>query len=71
MLELRDTQMLVYQVDVLEKVGSKVGLLDTVKNLLDRACPMLIDANCIKSVVTKVPFNSSHCQSCHRSFCLG
>ena len=42
------------QVGVVEQVGSKPGLLDTVRNLLDRACPLLMDAGCIEILVTKV-----------------
>lgn len=52
-----------FQVDVVSQVGSKagigskVGVLDTVRNLLDRSCPLLIDANCVKILVTKVLYN--------------
>lgn len=37
-------------------MGSKSGVHDTetVRNLLDRACPMLIDASCIRVLVTEV-----------------
>lgn len=40
--------------EVVEKVKSKPGLLDTVRNLLDRSCPLLVDANCIALLVTRV-----------------
>ena len=39
---------------VIEAVRSKTGLLDTVRNMLDRACPMLIDAKCIEVLVDLV-----------------
>lgn len=42
------------KVDVVERVGSKASVLDTVRSILDRACPMLIDAKCIEILVTKV-----------------
>lgn len=47
---------LLSQMDVMKKVQAKVGS-DTVLNLLDRACPRLIDANCIKLLVSKVGFH--------------
>lgn len=40
--------------EVVEKVKSKPGVLDTVRNLLDSASPILIDAACIKLLVSKV-----------------
>ena len=39
---------------MIEAVRSKAGLLDTVRNMLDRACPMLIDSSCIEILVDKV-----------------
>lgn len=39
---------------VIEAVRSKAGLLDTVRNMLDRACPMLIDSSCVEILVDKV-----------------
>jgi hypothetical protein len=42
--------------EVMKKVQAKAGS-DTVQNLLDKTCPRLIDANCIKLLVSKVPFS--------------
>ena len=39
---------------MLSHIGSKSGEIETVKNLLDRACPMMIDASCISILTTKV-----------------
>ena len=36
--------LLFVQGEVLSKIGSKHGIVDTVKTLLDRCCPMLIDS---------------------------
>jgi sister-chromatid-cohesion protein PDS5 len=33
--------------EALSKIGSKHGIVDTVKTLLDRCCPMLIDSKCV------------------------
>ncbi len=45
------------QVDVVSKVGSKPMVLDTVRNMLDRGCPMLIDAKCVELLVVKVCYS--------------
>ena len=42
------------QVEVVGKVGSKSIVLEIVRNMLDRACPMLIDAKCVETLVIKV-----------------
>ena len=41
---------LVLQSDVVLKVGSKNPILETIKALLDRAAPLLVDEQCIKEL---------------------
>lgn len=54
-------ELLVLQVDVMGKIGAKAGVLDTVKNVLDRACPMLIDAKSVEFLVVKVCVHACVC----------
>lgn len=45
-----DTGISIWQSDVVLKVGSKNPILETVKALLDRAAPLLVDEQCIKEL---------------------
>ena len=49
------------QAEVISKVSSKSGLLETMRSLLDRTCPMLIDAQCVQIITEKV---------CHWCVCV-
>ena len=40
----------IFQSDVVLKVGSKNPILETIKALLDRAAPLLVDEQCIKEL---------------------
>ena len=40
--------------EVISKLSSKSGLLETMRSLLDRTCPMLIDAQCVQILTEKV-----------------
>lgn len=42
--------MFLFQSDVVLKVGSKNPVLETIKALLDRAAPLLVDEQCIKNM---------------------
>ena len=42
--------MFLFQSDVVLKVGSKNPVLETIKALLDRAAPLLVDEQCIKKL---------------------
>lgn len=42
--------MFIWQSDVVVKVGSKNPILETLKGLLDRAAPLLVDEQCIKEL---------------------
>lgn len=37
--------------EALSKIGSKHGIVDTVKTLQDRCCPMLVDSTCVRVIV--------------------
>lgn len=45
-----DTGIFIWQSDVVLKVGSKNPILETLKALLDRAAPLLVDEQCIKEL---------------------
>ena len=38
----------------MNKLSSKFGILDVMRGLLDRTCPMLVDAQCIQILTEKV-----------------
>ena len=38
----------------MRKIGSRHNILDTIKALLDRSCPMLVDARCVSLLVERV-----------------
>lgn len=40
--------------EVVTKVGSRHGILDSVRDLLDRSCPMLVDSHCVALLVEGV-----------------
>ena len=42
--------IVIWQSDVVVKVGSKNPILETLKGLLDRAAPLLVDEECIKEL---------------------
>ena len=42
------------QAEVVSKLSSKSGLLETMRGLLDRTCPMLVDAQCVQILTEKV-----------------
>ena len=46
----KDTGIFIWQSDVVLKVGSKNPILETLKALLDRAAPLLVDEQCIKEL---------------------
>ena len=43
-------QLFLFQSEVVLKVGSKNPVLETIKALLDRAAPLLVDEQCIKKL---------------------
>lgn len=45
-----ETGISIWQSDVVLKIGSKNPILETVKALLDRAAPLLVDEQCIKEL---------------------
>lgn len=45
-----NTSIFIWQSDVVLKVGSKNPILETLKALLDRAAPLLVDEQCIKEL---------------------
>ena len=49
-IKIRAYIILILQSDVVLKVGSKNPVLETVKGLLDRAAPLLVDEQCIKEL---------------------
>ena len=41
---------------MVNKLRSKSDLVDTMRSLLDRTCPMLVDAQCVQIITEKVQY---------------